>query len=222
MKRTLLAVALCAAGTFSTVAFADMTLYEHDNFQGRRVQANGTIENLANSGFNDRAESVVIRSGDWQLCDDAYFRGRCVTLRPGEYPSLGQMGMNDRISSAREVGGWGPAPQAERGERHDWGHGSRVILYSNPNFQGERYVVNGDYLRDLANTGFNDRAQSMRVEGGYWMFCSDAAFQGRCRTFGPGDYAQLPGVLNNQLSSGRRISEEYPYNQQPRWQQGAR
>lgn len=209
-KRALLVAALLFAGAASA---AELTLFEHDNFAGRRVAANNAIPDLANSGFNDRASSVIISDGTWQLCDDAYFRGRCVTLRPGSYPSLGQMGLNDRVSSAREIGSWGQPPGAGGG----WGGGARAVLYSNPDFRGDRYVVEGDYLPDLANTGFNDRAQSLRVERGYWIFCSDAGFRGTCRTFGPGSYPNLPWGLDNQVSSGRRIAEDYPYNAPPNW-----
>lgn len=226
MKRTLLAVAMLAAG--ATASAAELTLFENDNFNGQRVVANDSIQNLGNSGFNDKASSVVIRDGTWQLCDDAYFRGRCVTLNPGRYPSLGAMGLNDRVSSAREIGGWGPPPgrpgQGRPGGRPDgghdgWGGGERAILYSNPDFRGDRYVIDNEYMRDLANTGFNDRAQSLRIERGYWMFCSDAVFQGTCRTFGPGSYPSLPQGLNNSVSSGRRISNDYPYNAPPNWRQ---
>ena len=98
------------------------------------------------------------------------------------------------------------------------GPGVGAVLYSNSDFRGDRYVVQGNYMRDLANTGFNDRAQSLRVERGYWIFCSDADFQGQCRTFGPGDYRRLPRALDNKISSGRRISERYPYSGQPNWE----
>ena len=44
----------------------------------------------------------------------AYFRGQCVTLNPGNYPSLGVMGLNNSVSSLREIGwnagGGGPGP----------------------------------------------------------------------------------------------------------------
>jgi hypothetical protein len=209
--RTLLALALLFFGATSYAA--ELTLFSNDGFRGEQFRANDTIVNLANSGFNDRAQSAVIRDGVWQLCDDAYFRGRCVTLQPGRYASLREMGLDNSVSSAREVSDWGPAP--DRGGH--WGGGVRVILYSNPDFHGDRYVIDQNYLRDLANTGFNDRAQSMRVERGYWIFCSDADFQGTCRTFGPGSYPQLGFGLDNQVSSGRRISEDYPYNGPPRW-----
>jgi hypothetical protein len=61
-------------------------------------------------------------------------------------------------------------------------------------------------------------AASLRIEGGYWLFCTDAHFQGTCRTFGPGQYAQLPWDVSNKISSGRRIHEQYPYNAPPAWQ----
>ena len=37
------------------------------------------------------------------------------------------------------------------------------------------------------------------------------------RTFGPGEYPNLPPNLRDRISSGRRISNEYPYNAQPVW-----
>jgi uncharacterized protein YcfJ len=39
----------------------------------------------------------------WQVCEDARFRGHCVVLRPGQYPMLSAMGLNNRISSARPI-----------------------------------------------------------------------------------------------------------------------
>jgi hypothetical protein len=73
------------------------------------------------------------------------------------------------------------------------------------------------YLANLDGTGFNDRASSLRIERGYWVFCSDASFRGECRTFGPGDYPDLPSGLSGRISSGRRISDDYPYNRNPNW-----
>jgi hypothetical protein len=37
----------------------------------------------------------------WQLCDGPEFSARCVVLRPGRYPSLGSMGLNDSVTSLR-------------------------------------------------------------------------------------------------------------------------
>jgi len=200
MKRTLLAGALLIAGASVTASAADLTLYGRQDFRGRELRANDTIVNLAHSSFNDRASSAVIRDGVWQLCENARFRGHCVTLGPGEYPTLRAMGLNNSVSSAREVRDWS---RDNRWGRE--GHGARAVIYSSPEFRGDRFVVEGNFVPNLANSGFNDRAQSLRVEGGTWMFCSDANLHGQCRTFGPGSYAELPRALDNRLSSGRRV-----------------
>src|SRR5665647_505422 len=95
-----LAAALVA---IATQASAQVTFYEHDNFQGRSFTTSKQVNNLSRYGFNDRASSVVVVKNRWEVCEDVRFNGRCVVLRPGSYPSLGAMGLNDRVSSVRSV-----------------------------------------------------------------------------------------------------------------------
>ena len=84
---------------------AQVILYDQEGLRGRTFVANRSIDNLDRSGFNDRAASVIIQRGRWEVCEDAYFRGRCVTLSQGQYPSLGGIGMGGRISSLRPLHG---------------------------------------------------------------------------------------------------------------------
>ena len=84
----------------ATQAGAQAVFFEHDGFRGRSFSTEHQIRNLAREGFNDRASSVQILGGRWEVCEDARFRGRCMVLRPGRYPSLSSMGMNDRLSTA--------------------------------------------------------------------------------------------------------------------------
>jgi len=86
-------------------AVAQVVFYEHEGLRGHYFTANGTVKNLEKTGFNDRAASAVVERGEWEVCEDAYFHGRCVTLRPGQYPSLGAFNLNNRISSVRPVKG---------------------------------------------------------------------------------------------------------------------
>jgi uncharacterized protein YcfJ len=86
-------------------AAAQVTFYSQEGLRGQPYMVNGTIDNLDRSGFNDRASSVVIQRGRWEVCEHAYFRGRCTILEPGQYPSLEAMGLNDRVSSVRRVRG---------------------------------------------------------------------------------------------------------------------
>jgi uncharacterized protein YcfJ len=93
------AAALLGAGQ----AFAQVTFYEHEGFRGRVFAADRPIANFAAYGFNDRASSVVVDRGRWEVCEDAGFRGRCVVLRRGSYESLRRLGLENRISSVRPV-----------------------------------------------------------------------------------------------------------------------
>jgi uncharacterized protein YcfJ len=99
LKITLAAAAVAIA----TQAAAQVTLYEHDGFQGQSFTTSKQVGNLDRYGFNDRASSVVVQRDRWEVCEDARFSGRCIVLQPGRYPSLSAMGLNDRVSSVRMV-----------------------------------------------------------------------------------------------------------------------
>ena len=90
-----------AAGLLAFSASAQITFYENDNFRGRAFSANGAVPNFGRQGFNDRASSVIVQGGRWEVCQDTGFNGECVVLRPGNYASLRDMGLNDRVSSTR-------------------------------------------------------------------------------------------------------------------------
>jgi uncharacterized protein YcfJ len=101
----ILRTAMAAAGVaIAAQASAQVTFYEHDGFSGRSFSADRRVDNFESSGFNDRASSVVVLSERWEVCEHARFGGECAVLRPGRYPSLASMGMNDRVSSVRPVG----------------------------------------------------------------------------------------------------------------------
>lgn len=100
MLRTVLAVAGVA---ISAQAAAQVTFFERQGFEGRSFTTTKQVVNFQRFGFNDRASSAVVRSDRWEICEDVRFRGRCVVLRPGQYPSLAAMGLNDRVSSVRIV-----------------------------------------------------------------------------------------------------------------------
>ncbi|MES2151205.1 MAG: beta/gamma crystallin-related protein [Pseudomonadota bacterium] len=105
MKTTMQLALAAAALTLSAQAMAQITLYEHDGWRGRAITTNNPVRDFSRVGFNDRASSVVVEHGQWEVCDDAGFRGNCMVLRKGSYESLRGMGLNDRISSVRPVHG---------------------------------------------------------------------------------------------------------------------
>ena len=195
------------AGTSSADS---ITFYQDDNFRGRQFTTDRPVANFAGNGFNDRVHSAVVHDGRWEICVDQDFGGGCGVLAPGAYPELGAYA--GRVTSVRPIQG---RYDAQGQVNRSGGRGARATLYEGPNLSGRSYQVNG-MMQNLGTSGFNDRASSLRVESGYWIFCSDADFKGECRTFGPGDYPALAGI-NNAISSGRQIASEYPYAERPDW-----
>ena len=95
------------AGSPAPVAAASappqITFYGREDFRGETFTTDKQVGNLDRVGFNDRASSAVVLGDSWEVCEDVRFAGRCKVLRPGRYPSLAAMGLNDRISSVRDV-----------------------------------------------------------------------------------------------------------------------
>ena len=104
MNSKLRSTLAASAVLMATHASAAITFYEGEGFRGRAFTTDKQVHNFARFGFNDRASSVVVDRGRWEVCDDAGFHGHCVVLRPGSYDTLRAMGMNNRVSSVRPVG----------------------------------------------------------------------------------------------------------------------
>src|SRR4051812_12119233 len=97
-----LKIALFAALSFAQWAHAgEVTLFSHSEFRGRPVTIARSVANLSEVDFNDRASSMIVTSGRWEMCEHVNFGGRCVVVGPGEYRTMEQF--NDRLSSLREV-----------------------------------------------------------------------------------------------------------------------
>lgn len=201
--------ALALTGLLISVqATAEVTLYESTSFGGQSFTTQRTVNNLERVGFNDRASSVVVRGNAtdrWEVCDDVRFKGRCVVLRQGEYSSLSAMGLNDRVSSVRNVGRnarvdesrYAPPPQAPSV--------GQVTLYENDAYSGRTFTADSP-VTDLRRSSFNDRASSAVVRGGRWEVCEDTGYGGKCVVLRPGQYSSLAYMgLNDRVSSVRAV-----------------
>ena len=198
--------ALMVAGlTIATQAAAQVSFYENEGFQGRSFTTQGRIRNFERFGFNDRASSVVVQSNRWEVCEGRGFDGKCVVLRPGRYPSLRAMGLNDRVSSVRPIGAnaridddrFAPLPAA-----------ARITFYEQAGFHGRSFTTARQVV-NFRRFGFNDAASSVDVVGDRWEACENANFRGRCIVLRPGRYPSLAAMgLNNSVTSVR----ELPFN----------
>src|ERR1051326_3880767 len=156
--------------------------------------------------FFKQKTAYDIKECDWSsdvcssdLCTREYYRGECADFAPGRYDSLGAL--NGRVYSAELVSA-APGPV---GVVTPTLPEPRVVLYELPDFAGQSLVIERNETPSLGWMGFRDRAASMRVEGGYWMMCTDVRFGGVCRTFGPGDYPRLGPGLDRHIDRKRGV-----------------
>jgi len=160
---------------------AEITLFEHHNFQGRQIVIDSDVSDLRRFGFwNDEADSLRVTGagfrnrrepqrsfggggfgggggrGEDRVCfyEHSNFRGRSECWDSGDdVGDLRAGGWNDKISSVRTFGR------------------TRVALFEDINFGGQRLVIERD-VADLSQLvgdgrfGWNDRVSSFRVSGG--------------------------------------------------------
>ena len=81
-----------------------LVFYDRTNFRGdARDIVNGS-NNLGSVG--DRARSVQVYGGTWELCDGSSRNARCVTVTQN-VPDLRTLGLRNGVEIAREVGAQG-------------------------------------------------------------------------------------------------------------------
>ncbi|MEJ1969726.1 MAG: beta/gamma crystallin-related protein [Rhizomicrobium sp.] len=61
-----------------------------------------TCRTSAASRFDDRVSSLEVRRGVWELCEHAYYRGRCITM-DHDVAKLSRLGFDDRTTSIRRI-----------------------------------------------------------------------------------------------------------------------
>lgn len=192
-----------------TSGIGTVDLYGQPNFQGRSARIDRDASNFNTFNFNDRASSLVVQGGTWEVCTDADYSGTCRTFAPGRYPSLGY-GMTKAISSARPVvnqedarvvhgGGWNRQRREEVA--------NPIVLFGEDGTRGRSVAIASD-IPDLSAANFNDSTQSLVIENGYWEFCSDSYYRGQCRVLGPGQYQRMEPALYRSISSIRAASRD--------------
>ncbi len=152
-----------------------IVLYDDPYFRGRSLPMRGPTENLRFQSFHDRAESVRVLSGRWELCAEPKFR-RCQIV-DRDVVNLSSLGLNKKLSSLRPAGfvpggpggggGTYPVPIPDRG---------RLVLFERPAYRGQSITL------DSASAILSGlpRARSAQVVNGTWQLCDGPRFSGNC------------------------------------------
>lgn len=193
-----------AAVALAQAPQGEVLIYERADFRGRSIAVRDDLGDFELAGMNDRAASLYVLSGTWELCTEAYYRGSCRYYEPGQYRSLGEQAR--RISSGRLVGagqGAGHVLRPGAGRWQDVGRGD-VSLFDARDFRGFLATLS-DPARDFDRLGINDKVASIIVNRGTWEFCTDAQFRGACHVYGPGEYRSLASGRDDAYSSARAL-----------------
>ena len=81
--------------------YGGLMLFDRPGYGGRSFSVDRDIDNLDDTGFNDRAWSVRVRGGAWRLCADSDYR-RCRTV-DRDVDDLARLGLGHSISSVQRI-----------------------------------------------------------------------------------------------------------------------
>lgn len=197
-SRRLAATATCF-GLAAAASAAPLELYEEPGFQGMALGLDRPLAQLADYGFDNRARSVLVRSGQWELCSEPGWRGQCLVLGPGQHAEL-PPALQRQISSARPHAG---VPDVPGSPVDDPVARAPVVLYNDGGFRGPGLPVDGP-VPSLGEHGMGDRVSSVEVRRGQWQLCKDSGYRGQCIVLGPGRH-HLSGPLHDEASSIRPV-----------------
>jgi hypothetical protein len=204
MRPTKLALLLSTFLFAQASAFAgDVSLFSGPDLKGRELTLRNDVASLNSVGFDDRAMSLVVHSGRWEVCFHENFTGECRVYDAGQHRNMDRFAR--QISSLREI-------DADRGQGRGRGRGRHrdqqqdVLLFDGTDLRGRSVALSGD-INTLVSLGFNDLTQSMVIRGATWEFCQHADFRGQCRVFGPGEYRNLDRAFHRSISSARQVGD---------------
>lgn len=173
-----------------------ITVFEDRNFRGETATYQNNVPSLP-WRLNNRISSIRVGAGEqWQVCDQANYRGQCITIS-GEESNLARNNWDNRISSMRRIsggGGGGVFPPVGGGQISPpvWARGTfygtapsggQITLTINPN--------------GSVNVSVNGETSSGVFQRGNYLWVNGA----RSRVSRQGN-----GILTVRVDNGERIS----------------
>jgi hypothetical protein len=175
-----LVAAACAVGTMGCVFGGEIALFETREKSDASTALRADVTDLAAYGAPTTIRAITVQAGNWELCSEREFRGRCRVVRPGDNFVSGPGG--ERIASVREI-------RYRSTEAVAVNAPPRIEIYPELDFRGAG--MNVFTTNDSPRWGI----RSMIIHAGTWEICSDYSARGRCQVFQPGEYRQLDGQL---------------------------
>jgi len=178
-----------------------VVLWEHPNYDGRRILLTEDTPDLGVYNFHDKASAIGIHPGpnydsnakyEVSFYQHSNYRGAQLVLTPGAYNDLRHpYNFNDMISSVnigRGIPGASPISPIP----------VVVELYANRNFGGKKFLIVENVANIHSYGSFGDLVSSAKVlrgpnyaSGKKAKLCRDVGGRGGCIELDVGDYPDL-------------------------------
>ncbi|XP_068095182.1 small G protein signaling modulator 1 isoform X2 [Hyperolius riggenbachi] len=174
-----------------------ITLYELENFQGKKCELTGECQNLSEKGL-EKVGSMQVESGPWLSFERQAFGGEQFVLEKGDYPrwdTWSNSHRSDYVMSIRPLN----IDSAEH----------KIHLFENAGYNGRKMEIVDDDVPSLWAHGFQDRVASIKVLNGTWVGYEYPGYRGRQYVFEKNEYRHWNDWEANQpqIQSVRRIRD---------------
>ncbi|XP_015281908.1 PREDICTED: beta-crystallin B3-like [Gekko japonicus] len=152
-----------------------VTLYEMENFQGRKYELTAESPNLAEE--LEKVGSLRVESGPWLGFERQAFSGEQFVLEKGDYPrwdTWSNSHGSDSLLSIRPL----PIDSADH----------KIHLFENSGYGGRKMEIVEDDVPSLWSHGFHDRVASVKALDGIWVGYEYPGYRGRQYVFEKGEY----------------------------------
>jgi hypothetical protein len=134
---------------------AAIALFSEENFYGDIRDVFDPFVTLKDIGFNDKARSVAVFAGQWELCEHRNFTGRCVFITE-DVSDLGWFGLAGRVTAVRPI--------------YEYTEARHGLMFSRDKYGYIRYANNEVYGYDTWNYGY---ASSWGISVSHFGYSSD-------------------------------------------------
>uniref|UniRef100_A0A8C6QLN6 Beta-crystallin A2 n=1 Tax=Nannospalax galili TaxID=1026970 RepID=A0A8C6QLN6_NANGA len=151
-------------------SFPSLTLWDEEDFQGRRCRLLSDCANASERGALRRVRSVKVENSAWVAYEYPDFQGQQFILEKGDYPCCGAWSGSSGHHS-NQLLSFRPVLCANHRD-------SCVTLFEGENFQGCKFELSDDYP-SLPSMGWASKdVGSLKVNSGAWVAYQYPGYRG--------------------------------------------
>uniref|UniRef100_F6XRK8 Beta-crystallin A2 n=2 Tax=Xenopus tropicalis TaxID=8364 RepID=F6XRK8_XENTR len=146
-----------------------VTVWEEENFQGKRCEFHLECPNIMERGFR-RIRSIKVENGPWVGFEYPEFQGQQFILEKGDYPRWEAWSGNSGYRTEHLLS-FRPVKSANHSD-------SKITIYEAENFHGRKFEFCDDYPSLQAMGWCSKEVSSMKVNSGAWVAYQYPGYRG--------------------------------------------